>query len=88
MCSSKCFRTKFWNEVVKEKEEHLVINGECYYNETKPNSTYRGFGGRNFKIRKFDGTIIETSNLWNRGTVPDEYKDLLPNNAEWVKERN
>lgn len=87
LCSSECFHKKFWNDIVNEKDEHLIINGECYYNETIPDGIYKGFGGRGFKIKKFDGTIIQTSNLWHQGTVPEEYKDLLPNNAEWIKER-
>lgn len=87
LCSSECFHHKFWNDIVNEKDEHLIINGECYYNETNPDGIYRGFGGRGFKIKKFDGTIIQTSNLWHQGTVPEDYKDLLPNNAEWIKER-
>ena len=78
----------FWKQICSEKEEHLIIDGECYclgtpVLSTKPSSRL-GHGGRRFTIRTFDGELIETNNLWCNGTVPPEFKDQLPDNATFV----
>ncbi len=48
---------------------------------------FRGFGGREFRIRFYDGrTDVVTRNLWHQGIIPEHYRALLPDNAEWVTE--
>lgn len=85
-CSSECFTKKFWNDIEKEKEEHIFINGICYAIAEKPIFGLLGYGGRKFKIRMFeDGRIVETNNLWCQGDIPEEYRFRLPNTAEFVK---
>lgn len=54
--------------------------------ELREHSGFLGFGGREFKIHKFDpDEIIVTHNLWYQGKVPDTHKELLQDNAEFVK---
>jgi hypothetical protein len=65
----------------------FVINGNRY--QVLPDAQgmlgFKGFGGRAFRIKRWsDGTIIETRNLWHQGTVPEYFKDQIPNNAEFV----
>lgn len=30
LCSSECFGKHFWNEIVKDKNNRIIINGHCY----------------------------------------------------------
>lgn len=61
-----------------------VINGIAYFigNENSK-SSFRGYDGQPFYITFDDGTMIRTTNLWHNGTVPETYKDRLPDNAHW-----
>lgn len=86
--SSECFHKKFWLEIIEEKDSHVIINGNCYYiDKTHPmsDSDFRGYGGREFKIKLHSGEVITTNNLWYNGEVPEEFRDRLPDNAEFVK---
>lgn len=76
------YSEKFWTDIVKEKEDHVVIDGLCYYI-----SPYdEGFGGYQHKIRKFGSDeIIVTKNLWYNGKVPEKFRSYLPDNAEFVR---
>lgn len=92
ICGDKdCFTKKFWLSIIEEKKYHPVINGVCYYcdvdNPISDSRGFRGFGGRYFKIRFIDtGKIIETNNLCHNGDVPKEFRDQLPDNAEFIQE--
>ena len=83
ICSSECYRINFWKEIEQEKDKHLFIKGQSY-SIGPENSTFKGYGGRYFKIRLNTGEIIETSNLWNQGVIPDEFKESLKDNAEFI----
>ena len=48
-------------------------------------SPFRGYGGRGIKIKLQTGEIIVTNNLWHNGKVPKEFRDRLPDNAEFIK---
>ena len=85
LCSEKCFDIHFWNEIVKEKDQHLFINGKSY-KDGGTSTSFLGFDGRRFHIRKFDGTEIVTNNLWCQGEIPEEYRDILQDNAEFLQE--
>lgn len=87
LCSSKCFNTNYWQEIMAEKEKYIIINGECYHdggNIEHPNSySFLGHGGRRFWIRFKDGKTLTTNNLWAQGPIPEEYKSELPDTAEF-----
>lgn len=84
-CSGKCFTKKFWNNIVAEKDEHIVVDGTCYAIAPAPINGFYGFDGRKFKIKMFDtGEVIETNNLWYQGKIPAEYREKLPNNAKFI----
>lgn len=84
-CCSKCFTKKFWNDIVTEKDEHIIVDGTCYAIPHDAVNWFHGFGGRRFKIKMLDtGDVIETNNLWCQGKVPEEYRHLLPNTAQFV----
>ena len=77
--------TNIWDEIVKEKEEYVVVNGCCYFISNRIVGGKHGFDGKHFKIKMLDSKkIIETDNLRFVGVVPEEYQHLLPNTAQFV----
>jgi len=87
ICSSECFGIDFWNDWVEKKDDPRVarIDGTHYYigNENEKGS-FRGFGGRKFKIRFNDGREVITTNLWHQGEISNDFKEKLPDNAVFV----
>lgn len=85
------FTNNFWQghyeQALKDPKHHPVINGVKYYIDPDESDAagFKGFGGRKFKIRFNDGTEVTTRNLWHNGEVPDEWRDKLPDTAEFVK---
>lgn len=83
-----CFDCAFWHEkrVLAESGAALCvrISGTHYIvgKEDAPRGC-KGFDGREFVIKMHDGRRIVTTNLWHQGRIPDRFRDLLPNNAEW-----
>lgn len=67
LCSSECFGKHFWNEIVKDKNNRIIINGNCYVDGgNKPNAihtSWLGFDGNRFNIEFFDGRKLTTNNL-------------------------
>ena len=88
ICSSECFMIDFWNEKVNDKNNINVVRaeGEQYYigNENNNNS-FRGFGGRKFVVKFFDGREVVSTNLWYNGAIPEDFKERLLDNAEFVR---
>lgn len=86
-CSDECFHIHFWRIVLDD--EAIIINGSCYHIGPEPEDpkNYRGFlgfGGQEFKIRKFGSDeIIVTHNLWCQGDLPEDFK--RDDNAQFVK---
>lgn len=54
------------------------------YYKIKAQKKGQGMGGDPHVIRKADGEIIITTDLWHQGTVPASFAEVLPNNAEFV----
>jgi hypothetical protein len=87
---------QYWYDLIARAEadpsSYVVIDETCYRigpEEGFPpfgNSKKRwwGFDGREFRIRKNDGTEVATRNLWAIGLIPTEVRHRLPNNAQWV----
>ena len=64
-------------------DEAIIINQSCYHAAPEDdNSGFRGFGGKRFKIKMHSGKIIETTNLWHQGRIPDEV--YTGDNAEFL----
>lgn len=82
LCSSDCFDVNFWNETLDQ--DAIVVNGECYHDfgNNKKIYGFLGHGGKRFAIRKNDGTILMTNNLWYNGKVPEERN--VRDNAEFL----
>lgn len=82
-----CYECFFWNSQL-EADKHrkfAVIDGGHYVIAEDAPKGFRGFGGAEFKIRFFNGEQITTHNLWFQGEIPEEFKDKMPDNAEFVE---
>lgn len=89
LCSSECFHKAYWLERVKNVKSptQLVIRGDMYQIAREDDaSDFRGFGGFPHYIKFFDGRVVKTTNLWANGKVPEEYRDKLPDNAEFISQ--
>lgn len=85
ICGDACYTDNYWLNRVDNKDEYLIIHGNCYYVETERSGGLMGFDGRRFRIRMLaDSREIVTTNLWYNGEVPQKYRDMLPDNAEFV----
>lgn len=86
----RCFECLFWLDYVATKADptHLVVNGYHYVitpDKPKGYSGFLGHGGAEFVIRFHDGREVVSHNLWAQGSVPQRFRDRLPNNAEFVQ---
>lgn len=85
-CCDECHDRDFWENDVFGDSNTIVVDGTAYtIGDENSKSSFRGFGGSKFKIKKSDGTIIESTNLWYRGEVPERYKEEHPNDAEFIR---
>lgn len=80
----KLHSVKFWEDIVTNKEEYVVINGNCYFIEDEEDNYIRGYDGRLFVVLMENGQEIKTTNLWYKGKVPTEYKEFLQDNAKFI----
>lgn len=82
--SSENFYEEFWTEKVHAKKQNShrypVANGEMFYVGSDTDYV-KGFCGTKFCIKFFDGTVIYTNNLWHNGTIPDNFREKLPDDA-------
>lgn len=82
--SSEDFYKEFWTEKINAKKRSFhrypVVNGEMFRvgNDT---DYVKGFCGTKFCIKFFDGAVVYTNNLWHNGTIPDNFKKSLPDDA-------
>lgn len=79
---------EFWQQKLlddaADPDRVAIIDGVHYYiDDEDDNSRFRGFDGAKFVIRFHDGREVTTTNLWCQGNIPDEFRDLFPNNADF-----
>lgn len=82
-----CFNCHYWQGIVADKNRLLIIDGSVYSDSgwSNDNNKYLGFGGRIFNYRRLPGgQPVKTNNLWNGTPIPEIWRDLLPDNAEWT----
>jgi len=87
--NQSCFHCDHWEQTAKEQNpRRLIIGGELYGDAGDQPKAKRkdflGHAGQQFTIEK-DGKIWTTNNLWSGGTIPEEFRDRLPDNAKFVK---
>jgi len=81
----------FWKRLItlRDNSDHVVVNGTHYTIGPEDSSIrrqWRGFHGDRYVIKFRDGRTVTSTNLWCQGTIPLQYRDELPDNAEFVKE--
>lgn len=96
---NECFHCDFWikrlGKYVSQKTSNkmmLVIDGHIYSDAgaTHPSQSkrYNGFGGSVFTIKlKETGEVWTTNNLWHGGDIPPSFYEKMPDNAEFIKEK-
>lgn len=86
--TSVCFHCDHWEQIAaKPKKNLLVIDGSTYTDggHSIGRKDFLGFGGHLWTIKQGNKTW-QTNNLWHGGTIPNEFRDRLSDNAEFVKE--
>lgn len=73
----------FWDEIIEEKDKHIFINGKSYMLGNE-NDKYKAFDGEKFNIKLFTGEEITTTNLWCQGTIPNDFRGVLVDTAEFI----
>lgn len=79
-----CFNCNFWTDLALHRtaSNMVRIDGTHYMIGTEEGpASCKGFNGKRFKIKFDDGRVVETTNLWHQGVIPQLFRDLLPNNA-------
>src|SRR5512140_3687319 len=87
-----CFTCACWLNRIEEgktDDRFFVVNGISYWfgnriPEDQPASfkDTHGFSGRKVHILR-NGEHIYTDNLWDQGRIPDQFRDQLPDTAEF-----
>ena len=90
-----CFSCNYWRERVEELQrpdrpkKMLIIDHHIYMDAGRradDDKSLLGFGGREFKYRRFDtGEEIITNNLWSGSRMPAKYWEQVPDNAEFIR---
>lgn len=68
-----CHVCNFWhnNKIANSNRWWVVIDGHHYVVQDEDSGGYfRGYGGRKFIIKKNDGQVLTTTNLWHQGKIP------------------
>ena len=89
-----CHHCNFWVNTFLEylgaKRPIVAIVNARYYvidrEDARGPAHCRGFGGSRFDIRFKDGRQVVSTNLWDRGTIPLNWRGVLPDNAIFSKE--
>ena len=84
-----CFTCNFWVEKMDQMRHilHPIVDGAFYTigEDREVPDHCKGFYGQRFVIRWKNGKIIETTNLWSAGKIPDCFRKYFPNTAEFVR---
>lgn len=93
---SLCHECNYWHDIIDSVNADAaktslprgaVVDGRVYV--VKPMSQQpaqlRGFGGMHKRVRWLDGSLdVESNDMWNGSVVPERYRELLPDTAEFV----
>ena len=95
-----CHHCTHWEELYEKRLSTDVIsirvNNRHYQTSiqsiNKPPPKYAGFGGRKFVVKIKEPHIsgyphvFYTCDMWTQGTIPEYFREKLPDNAEFVNE--
>lgn len=89
-----CFGCAFWENLYRKNKDNpnwVIIKGDSWIltpRKEGDKSRIWGLGGTRMVAKKKDGTIIDGNNWWYQGKIPPEFRDLMPDNAEWVEDED
>lgn len=80
----------YWQKLIDSRESpnHVVVNSTHYMigPEDSTPRRWRGFGGDRYVIQFSDSRRVTSTNLWCQGTIPAQFREQLPDNAEFIRE--
>lgn len=83
-----CFTCAVWMDKIQNPSVgQEIINGHYYIVHPfarRPHNIVLGFGGHEFYIRRFDGTLIKSNNVWHQGEIPEHFRRELPDTADFL----
>ena len=81
----KCDHFRLVKLTANNDKNRMIINHSSYHVVPDNNGFSKGFGGREFKIKRFDNpNVIVTHNLWHQGEIPKIWRDEIPDNAVFI----
>ena len=89
-----CYSCAFWIRLYEENKNNpnwLIIDGESWIvhpfvpNTNNKTRRFMGMGGRIMEAISNDGRKIIFNDWWHQGKIPEEFKELMPDNAKWVE---
>lgn len=80
---SLCFMDDFWFKAHADylAGARLVVSGQSYSIASERAAGSRGHGGRCFRIQYPDGRVVESTNVWTQGSIPERWRDRMPDTA-------
>lgn len=81
----------FWMGLISQRDNpnHVVVKGTHYQIGPEDSSIrrqWRAFHGDRFNIKFNDGRTATSTNLWCQGPIPAQFREQLPDNAEFIRE--
>jgi hypothetical protein len=75
-----------WEQVIAAglDPNTVIIGGRVYSYQPDNPGGLQGFGGHLFRLRRDDGRVVTTRNLWAGMTVPPVFRDRLSDNAVFL----
>lgn len=67
----------------RDSKDTVRINGE-HYAIGDGETVSLGMGGTSHTIRFDDGRLVTTKDLWHQGTIPAQFKNVMPDNAKFA----
>ena len=83
--NNSCQECQFWagkyairnqSNVARINNKHYIIGSE--------DDLIKGMGGQEYVIKFNNGRTVLTHNLWHQGDIPEVWRGVLFNNAEFI----
>ena len=77
------FMRDYWLGQSLRQDETCVRTHGTHYRIGAANQAtgVKGFAGARWRVRFFDGRVVETDNLWHQGDIPEAFRGVLSDNA-------
>lgn len=83
-----CFIDDFWSKAHADYMAggRLVVDAQSYTIGPERAPSPKGHGGRRFRIQYPDGRVVESTNLWSQGPIPERWRGRMPDTAVFIKD--